>query len=77
MTDDTKGNNVCVNCQKESQKEIPSNSSSSGGGPCEGIYASVTLCMKKHKGQISPCAKQWDEFRVCHQKKGNQRGSEA
>lgn len=58
---------VCENCDKKTQKELPS--ASSYGMPCQEAYAAVTKCMKENNGQISPCVKEWDEFKACHEKR--------
>mmetsp|Transcript_764 Transcript_764/g.1381 ORF Transcript_764/g.1381 Transcript_764/m.1381 type:complete len:80 (-) Transcript_764:321-560(-) len=59
---------VCIDCDKKTQKDLPSNKSSSAseGMPCEEVYAKVVACMDKHQGQVSPCTKEWDEFKKCH-----------
>lgn len=66
---DEKGNVVCEDCDKKTQKDLPETSTSSEGMPCEAAYAAVTKCMAEHKGQISPCVKEWDEFKACHEKR--------
>lgn len=57
---------VCENCDKKTQKELPA--SSSDQMSCHEAYAAVSKCMKKNNGQISPCVKEWDEFKTCHEK---------
>uniref|UniRef100_A0A7S4K730 CHCH domain-containing protein n=1 Tax=Odontella aurita TaxID=265563 RepID=A0A7S4K730_9STRA len=58
----------CIDCDKSTQKDLPAVSSSSDGMPCDEIYLRVTECMNRNNGQIAPCAKDWDEFKVCHEK---------
>ena len=68
-----KGNNVCEECDKKTQKELPASSKSAKGMPCQDAYAAVAKCMAENKGQISPCVKQWDEFKACHEKENHAR----
>jgi len=56
----------CIDCDKKTQKDLPPISTSGDGMRCERIYTSMTECMAKHDGQISPCVKEWDAFRQCH-----------
>ena len=64
-----KGKVVCEDCDKKTQKELPEGSAvASEGMPCQTAYARVTKCMAEHKGQISPCVKEWDEFKACHER---------
>ena len=64
---------VCVECDKKTQKDLPSNDAvSSEGMPCEKEYAIVSSCMKKNSGQVSSCSIHWDEFKLCHE--GNRKG---
>jgi hypothetical protein len=66
MTADNK-KPVCVDCDKRTQKDLPTNdTTSSQGGPCDIMYANVTTCMKRENGQIAPCVKEWDAFKKCH-----------
>jgi len=64
---------ICIDCDKKNQKDLPSVSTSGEGMPCELTYTFVTKCMNKFDGQISPCAEEWDAFRQCHkdEKKGD------
>lgn len=64
-----KGNIVCEDCDKKTQKHLPEASTSSEGMPCQEAYAAVTKCMKENNGQISPCVKEWDGFKACHEKR--------
>ena len=59
----------CKDCDRSTQKELPLESPSSKGMPCEDAYAAVTKCMSENNGQIAPCSRQWDEFKACHQAK--------
>jgi len=60
---------ICLDCDKSTQKDLPSESStsSSSGMPCEHIYESVTICMNRHAGQISQCKSEWEAFKLCHE----------
>ena len=61
------GNGVCVDCDKSTQKDLPDeNNAASKGNPCEKSYSKVTACMDINRGQISSCAREWDEFKECH-----------
>ena len=62
---------VCVDCDKKTQKDLPSSSISSEGMACERTYKHVTECMAKHNGQISPCQNEWDAFKTCHAEGGH------
>jgi len=64
-----KGDVVCEECDRKTQKELPAASTSSEGMPCQEAYSAVTKCMAKHNGQISPCVKEWDVFKACHEKR--------
>ena len=69
---------VCIDCDKRNQKDLPTSattnfSSASQGMPCESIYAQVTQCMNVHGGQISPCAREWDDFKSCHEHNAQQK----
>lgn len=57
---------ACEECDKKTQKDLPSSEQKM---PCQEAYAAVTKCMKKNNGQISPCVKEWDEFKACHEKR--------
>lgn len=59
---------VCIECDKKTQKALPSNDAlSSEGMPCEKEYALVSSCMKEKSGQVSSCSSHWDKFRLCHE----------
>jgi hypothetical protein len=60
---------ICEDCEKITQKEVPSNSSSSDGGACEQDYMSVAACMKAFHGQVSPCQELWSAFKKCHDRR--------
>lgn len=60
---------VCEDCEKSTQKDLPQESTSSQGMPCEKTYLAVSECMANYKGQISSCVKEWDAFKECHEKK--------
>jgi hypothetical protein len=67
---ETKGNSICVDCDKKTQKELPSDdASSSSGQPCALFYKKVSECMKVHEGLIAPCSKEWDAFQKCHKER--------
>jgi hypothetical protein len=71
---ETKGNSICVDCDKKTQKNLPSNDATSASGhPCASFYKSVSECMIVHEGLIAPCAKDWEAFQKCHKerKQGN------
>jgi hypothetical protein len=58
---------VCEDCDKKHQKDLPTDdATSSRGGPCDAVYKNVTDCMNQHHGQVAPCVKEWDAFRICH-----------
>ena len=57
---------VCVDCDKSTQKDLPDDNAASEGNPCQKSYSKVTACMDINKGQISSCAREWDEFKECH-----------
>ena len=59
---------ICLDCDKKNQKDLPQQDPlSSKGQPCAGVYEKVCECMNHNKGQISPCAEEWESFRRCHQ----------
>lgn len=59
---------VCLECDKKTQKDLPSDDKlSSAGMPCEIEYSMVTKCMRENAGQISSCSRQWDGFKLCHE----------
>ena len=66
-TKTTKGNVVCENCAKSTQRNVPDNSSIHMH--CQEIYQQVDHCMKANKGQISKCVLEWQKFRQCHETK--------
>ena len=56
---------VCVECDKSrNQKPVPA----AGLASCQEVYLKVEQCMTTHKGQVSSCKKEWDEFRQCREK---------
>lgn len=57
---------ICIDCDKKTQKDLPSDNSSSASKECQDEYAKVTACMSEYKGQIGPCAEVWDSFKECH-----------
>ena len=57
---------VCVDCDKSTQKEVPSSDNSTTTGTCATDYATVAACMKTHHDQVSSCVKEWKEFKECH-----------
>ena len=60
---------ICVDCDKKTQKELPSDdATSTEGAPCQAAYKDVTDCMSKNNGQIGPCTKEWTAFKECHEK---------
>ncbi len=64
---------VCINCQKNTQKDAPRDSSSHQGQACEIPYSAVTECMSRNKGQISQCVGEWDTFKQCHEREKQMR----
>jgi hypothetical protein len=62
------GGPVCLDCDKSTQKDLPLESTSSNGQPCEELYSKVTACMDKHHGQIAPCTHEWKAFQECHER---------
>ena len=59
---------ICIECDKKTQKDLPSNDSvSSKGMACEVEYSVVSNCMRENSGQISSCKAQWDDFKLCHE----------
>mmetsp|Transcript_34612 Transcript_34612/g.101720 ORF Transcript_34612/g.101720 Transcript_34612/m.101720 type:complete len:85 (-) Transcript_34612:1302-1556(-) len=63
------GEPICVDCDKKTQKELPSDdATSTEGAPCQTAYKNVTDCMAKNNGQIGPCTKEWVAFKECHEK---------
>uniref|UniRef100_A0A7R9YXE3 CHCH domain-containing protein n=1 Tax=Pseudictyota dubia TaxID=2749911 RepID=A0A7R9YXE3_9STRA len=65
----------CLDCDKSTQRDLPSESSSSEGMPCDVYYQKVTECMKRNDGQIAPCTREWGAFKICHEEERNQQGS--
>ena len=60
--------NICLDCDKKNQKELPvSDLVSASGQPCGELYTAVNDCMVKYDGQITSCTTEWDRFRECHQ----------
>ena len=58
---------VCIDCDKRTQKDLPSNdTTSSSGMKCEQIYEKVASCMTQNDGQVSACVTEWDKFKRCH-----------
>ena len=57
---------ICIDCDKKTQKDLPSDNSSSASKECQDEYAKVTACMSEYKGQIGPCAEVWHSFKECH-----------
>jgi hypothetical protein len=55
---------VCVNCQKETQQEIPANDSNNG---CGDAYNIVARCMDVNHGQVAPCQQEWKSFQSCRE----------
>lgn len=64
---DTKGNTICVDCDKQTQVDRPSADSD-----CMAEYRTVDECMKLHEGQISKCVSEWDAFKLCRQQPNQQ-----
>jgi hypothetical protein len=64
---------ICIDCDKKTQKDLPSDNSSSASNDCKDEYAKVTACMSEYNGQIGPCAEVWDSFKECHDKNVKQR----
>ena len=64
---------ICIDCDKKTQKDLPSDNSSSASNDCKDEYARVTACMSEHKGQIGPCTEVWDSFKECHARNAKQR----
>jgi len=60
---------ICLDCDKKTQKDLPSDNTSSASNDCKNEYAKVTACMTEYKGQIGPCGEVWDNFKECHEKK--------
>jgi hypothetical protein len=77
-------NKICIDCDKKTQqKELPETSTTetppsaaAPGQACAELYLAVTTCNLGNKGQITPCVKEWDAFRACHEANGR-RGSSA
>lgn len=64
---------ICIDCDKKTQKDLPSDNTSSAATDCIDEYAKVTVCMSKYKGQIGPCTEEWDSFKECHANNSKQR----
>jgi len=64
---------ICVDCDIKTQKDLPSDNTSSASNGCKDEYAKVTACMSEHQGQIGPCTEVWDLFKECHAKNARQR----
>jgi hypothetical protein len=69
-TETDTSNKICVDCQKETQRDVTvaAVSVAADGQACAELYQSVVSCMSAQKGQIAPCVEQWDAFRTCHEK---------
>jgi hypothetical protein len=71
-------NKICIDCDKKTQKELPEPSTTettlpsaaAPGQACAELYLAVTTCNLGNKGQITPCVKEWDAFRACHEANG-------
>jgi hypothetical protein len=71
-------NKICIDCDKKTQKELPETpsttenpaSAAAPGQACAELYLAVTACNFGNKGQITPCIKEWDAFRACHEANG-------
>jgi hypothetical protein len=69
-------NKICIDCDKKNQKELPETSptekpsAAAPGQACAELYLAVTTCNLGNKGQITPCIKEWDAFRACHEANG-------
>jgi len=55
---------VCENCDKKTQKEMPTDEPED----CLDQYVAVDECMKSNKGQVTSCVDEWREFQACHAK---------
>jgi hypothetical protein len=70
---------VCVDCQKETQKDLPSKSvnndkggsSNPASSVCADLYENVAKCMNQNQGQVSACRDEWKSFQSCHDLKSS------
>lgn len=60
---------VCVDCDKKTQKDLPSDNSSAASTDCKEVYAQVVACMDKQYKRVAQCKDEWREFKLCHEAK--------
>eukprot|EP00814_Leptocylindrus_danicus_P008824 CAMPEP_0116020542 /NCGR_PEP_ID=MMETSP0321-20121206/9857_1 /TAXON_ID=163516 /ORGANISM="Leptocylindrus danicus var. danicus, Strain B650" /LENGTH=75 /DNA_ID=CAMNT_0003491249 /DNA_START=128 /DNA_END=358 /DNA_ORIENTATION=- len=62
----------CLDCQEaklkaEANAEKAAANSINDNQKCTEEYQAVDQCMKSNNGQISPCQREWKEFRICRE----------
>jgi len=62
---------VCVDCDKKTQKDLPSDNSSAASTDCKEQYARVVTCMDKQYKRVAQCKDEWREFKLCHEAKNS------
>lgn len=60
----------CLDCQEaklKAETNAEKASRNSSNQKCAEEYKAVDRCMKSNDGQISPCQREWKEFRICRE----------
>ena len=62
---------VCIDCDKKTQKDLPSDNSRAASTDCKEVYAQVVACMDKQYKRVAQCKDEWREFKLCHEAKNS------